>query len=105
MADDLDTKAIRARAAEVLECAHAWEPDVRLIGNVTAHDLAVLTGADVPALCDEVERLRAALNRIASGVALPDYVGAETDYARAVLLRLSPDDPELANAWRDSRLP
>ena len=30
-----------AIAVELLRCAVSWEPDVRLLGNVTAHDIAL----------------------------------------------------------------
>ena len=46
--DDAETgggagsRTIEAIAADVLGCASAWEPDVRLIGNVTADEVASL---------------------------------------------------------------
>ncbi len=39
------------RIKELRECAESWEPDVTLLGNVTA--------ADIIGVCDEIGRLRA----------------------------------------------
>jgi len=39
------TDRIASIAKAVQECAFAWEPDARLIGNVCAEDIADLCGA------------------------------------------------------------
>lgn len=37
-----DTRDLRLAATELLQCATAWEPNARLLGNVTADEIAAI---------------------------------------------------------------
>lgn len=54
---------LRALAATLTRCALVWEPNARLIGNMRAAEIADFANT-VPRLCDEIERLRADVERL-----------------------------------------
>lgn len=52
---DLDPNELRQLASQIYECAIAWEPEARLLGNVQAVDVARVAMFALNALADEVE--------------------------------------------------
>lgn len=52
---DLDPNELRQLASQIYECAIAWEPEARLLGNVQAVDVARVAMFALNALAEEVK--------------------------------------------------
>jgi hypothetical protein len=99
---------IASIAAQALECALAWEPDARLIGNVRAEDIADLCSAVIAGLrpapepVSVAERLPTAQDCTKEGevwVAVPGFSGYGWDPHRYVLRPLSDWDMNRRSRW------
>lgn len=67
--NDVEDDVLQKLAAAVAECAAAWEPEARLIGNVRA-DEVLLLATSVAALLAERDRLRALCTEAAEEIRL-----------------------------------
>ena len=99
-----DPARIQRIAAAVRECAAAWEPGARLIGNVTADEIRELAIAAE----EYAEGMRKACDRLAGRSAIKwddDADLSEADCGEMVLV-VWPDDMHSRNfCWRVSLMP
>ncbi|WP_396216335.1 hypothetical protein [Gemmatimonas sp.] len=91
----MNRERVKRITAEVERCAYAWEPDVKIIGNVSA--------ADVVELCEAVRALEARAEAGGSGVRFAEVCAPNgiLPSCVAVLRRIAIGGRVLADEERD----